>query len=101
MISKILLPAVRISIAEELKNRYGYNQSRIAEGLGVAQGAVSKYLNGHYSKETEALKNVIVENKMNSEVLRSIIEKKSHAEVAIGIDRLCADSFLLSLAHKS
>jgi predicted transcriptional regulator len=48
--SKEVVPAVRLIIARELKIRYNMTESRIAETLGIAQAAVSKYLNGSYSE---------------------------------------------------
>jgi predicted transcriptional regulator len=43
--SKEIVPAIRLAIAKELKERYGMTESNIAQILGVAQAAVSKYLN--------------------------------------------------------
>ncbi len=51
--SKEIVPAVRIVIAKELKIRYNMTESRIAEILGIAQAAVSKYLSGNYSELVE------------------------------------------------
>lgn len=41
---KILLPALRVLIAKELSETYGWTQTRIARKLGVTQAAVSGYL---------------------------------------------------------
>ena len=45
-ITKVILPAVRVNIAKQLDKKYGLSQKEIAQRLGVAQVAVSKYLNG-------------------------------------------------------
>ena len=47
--SKKIVPAARIVIARQLKEKYNMTESHIAEILGVAQAAVSKYLNNKYS----------------------------------------------------
>jgi predicted transcriptional regulator len=55
--SRLIVPAVRSTIARELKRRYEMTEEEIAGHLGVAQAAVSKYLKGKYSvriKEIEA-----------------------------------------------
>lgn len=51
--SKEIVPAARIALARELKSRYNMTESNIAQVLGVAQAAVSDYLNGNYSKVVE------------------------------------------------
>lgn len=60
--SKQIVPAARIAVARQLKSRYNMTESSIAQVLGVAQAAVSDYLNGNYSKLVEnAVKKVDVE----------------------------------------
>ena len=49
-----IVPAARIVIARQLKERYNMTESSIAAVLGVAQAAVSKYLNKPPSKAVEA-----------------------------------------------
>ncbi len=53
--SEEVIPAVRVAIARALKEEYGMSESRIAEILGVAQAAVSKYLNNKCSASVERL----------------------------------------------
>ncbi len=48
-ITRLVLPAIRINIAEQLEHKYKLNQKEISYRLGVAQVAVSKYLSGNYS----------------------------------------------------
>ena len=50
-----IIPAARVAIARTLKEKYGMNESRIAEILGVAQAAVSKYLNNKCSASVASL----------------------------------------------
>ena len=50
-----VVPAARIVIAKQLKSRYNMTESSIAGVLGVAQAAVSKYLNGKCSPTVAAV----------------------------------------------
>ncbi len=52
--TKEVVPAARLAIARELKARYNMTEGNIAKILGVAQAAVSKYLNGNYSETVSA-----------------------------------------------
>ena len=58
-ITKFVLPAIRISMAEEMNAKYNLNQSEIAHRLGIAQVAVSKYLNGRYSLRVKKIRDMI------------------------------------------
>ncbi len=51
--SKEIVPAARLLIAKQLKEKYNMSETNIAAVMGVAQAAVSKYLNGKYSKTVE------------------------------------------------
>ena len=53
--SKEIVPAARLLIAKQLKERYNMSETDIAAVIGVAQAAVSKYLNGKYSKTVERI----------------------------------------------
>ncbi|MHB1830124.1 MAG: transcriptional regulator [Candidatus Micrarchaeaceae archaeon] len=53
--SKEIVPAARLLIAKQLKERYNMSETNIAAVMGVAQAAVSKYLNGKYSKTVERI----------------------------------------------
>ena len=57
--SEEVIPAARVVIARALKEKYGMSESRIAQTLGVAQAAVSKYLNKKCSVSVERLCNSI------------------------------------------
>lgn len=54
-ITRFVLPAIRINIAQQLGRKYKLNQKEIAGKLGVAQVAVSKYLNGNYSESVRKI----------------------------------------------
>lgn len=88
-IIKFILPAVRASVAEVMRERYGYKERDIAEKLGVVQVAVSKYLHSRYSEEISRLKERIIERKLNDGVISNIVEGKGRREIDRSIDDLC------------
>ncbi len=97
-IIKVVLPAVRASIAETLRKKYGYKQEEIARRLGVVQVAVSKYLSGKHSKDIEQLKNYIMEHRLNGAIVKKLVadgpSKKTDAE----IDTLCEKLVAVNIA---
>ena len=76
-----ILPAVRVALAKELNEQYHLKEGLIAHYLGVAQAAVSKYLNGKYSdriKEIEAK----IDKAWISDYVKKIVEgKREYANV--------------------
>lgn len=67
---------MRIAIAKQLSEKYGFDQTMISKKLGVTQAAVSKYLNGDYSNEfKELLKNQIVEED-GTQIAKQIAEEQ-------------------------
>ena len=42
-ISKLILPAIRASVAQIMREEYNYRQNEIAERLGVVQVSISKF----------------------------------------------------------
>lgn len=53
--AKEIVPAARAMIARQLSEKYNMTECRIAAILGIAQAAVSKYLNSKQSEVTKAL----------------------------------------------
>jgi predicted transcriptional regulator len=88
-ITKVVLPAVRASVAEVMHEKYGYTQLEIAKKLGVVQVAVSKYLNKRYSKDIASVKAYILRRGLNKGVVSSIVKGKSRSEIDMKIDELC------------
>ncbi|MGC8710032.1 MAG: transcriptional regulator [Candidatus Micrarchaeia archaeon] len=61
-----VIPAIRSKLAKELMLKYKMKEKRVAEILGVAQAAISKYKSGKYSnkiKEIEAALDAAVVDK--------------------------------------
>ncbi len=75
---KEIVPAARLFIAAELKRRYDMKEQEIANLLGVAQAAVSKYLNGRYSEKVSELKEAIMKDERFNLYIEKIHEKKEH-----------------------
>lgn len=88
-ISRLILPAIRASVAEIMKQEYNYRQKEIAERLGVVQVSVSKYLNRRYSAEIEKLKKEIMEKGMSIKIVEDIVKGRSSEEIGKEIDSLC------------
>ena len=71
---KEIIPAARLFIATVLKKRYNMTEQDIADRLGVAQAAVSKYLNGKSSARIAEIKETI----MKDENLHSALVSALH-----------------------
>jgi predicted transcriptional regulator len=97
-ITRVLLPAVRASVAEVMHSRYNYTQEEIAAKLGVVQVAVSKYLNGRYSKAIGDAKRRIIRARLNEGVVRSILGKGTREDIDGEIDALCDKLLKFNLA---
>ena len=63
-----IVPAVRLVIAMELRSRYNMTEERIASILGVAQAAVSKYLNGKSSQTVKDISGQIDRAKISRHI---------------------------------
>lgn len=88
-ITRFVLPAVRASVAEKMRKKYSYNQQEIADILGIAQVAVSKYVNGRYSNHVAEIKRYITANRLDSDVIKYARESNSE-KVGKAINELCA-----------
>lgn len=88
-IVKVVLPAIRASVAEAMHNDYGYSQERIANKLGVVQVAVSKYLHGRYSKDISNAKKYIVQHGLDRAVVSKIAKGGNRKQIDGAIDELC------------
>lgn len=64
--SKEIVPAVRLVIIRELNTKYNMTEDKIAEVLGIAQAAVSKYINGNYSKTVGEASKKVDMNEVNA-----------------------------------
>ena len=75
---KIILPAIRILIAKELLEKYGYTQLQVSRLLGVSQPFLNYYISGRRRP-----KHIVVLEK--NPLIRDIVKK----EVNCLIERRC------------
>jgi len=94
---RLTLPAVRIAVAERLSLR-GMKQEEIARLLGVAQPAVSKYLNHKYSSKVARIERLIKEEGLEGEVVQMVFKHKSKNEISKNIDRTASHGILVQFA---
>lgn len=99
-IFKLTIPAARIAVARTLNKRYEMNQEQIARNLGLAQAAVSKYLNGRYSQKIKRVEWLIVKKRYAVPIARMIIAKKDRKSVLLKIDELAANGYVVKEALK-
>jgi predicted transcriptional regulator len=93
-ISREVVPAVRAYLAEVMSIEYGYRQQQIAKKLGIAQVAVSKYLNGKYSEDVARMKRM-VSQAMTRETARTIIESKDVNQANAAIEKVSEQYVLI------
>ncbi len=89
-ISKLILPAIRASVAEAMNKEFNYKQNEIAGALGVVQVSVSKYLNRRYSARIGRIREHIEKLGLNREIVNGIRDGNGPEEVARRVDTLCA-----------
>lgn len=97
---KLTIPAVRVAVAKSLSNDYGMNQAEIAQRLGIAQAAVSKYLSNKYSRKIAALEKNIQQNRLERPIAKAIASKEDKKKVKLKIDRLASSENLVKTAMK-
>ena len=98
-ITKLVLPAIRIAVAESLSKGYNYKQEEIAEKLGIVQVAVSKYLNKKYSKKVEKIKLYIESKGLTENITKSIVSGGKPEEIDNEINALCENKEILQIAQ--
>ncbi len=90
-ITRLILPAVRIGLAEQMSSKYKMRQKEIAERLGIAQVAVSKYLNGKYSKEVRTVKDKISASGILDDTAKKVSATSNSRAVNSMVNELCAE----------
>ncbi len=91
-ITRTVVPAVRAYVAEVMSSECKYRQQEIADKLGIAQVAVSNYLNRKYSPEVARVK-LIVAKQLSSSTVRGIVEKGSRDQISREIQTI-SESFI-------
>ena len=95
---KVTIPAVRIAVAIALSKEHGMSETVIANRLGVAQAAVSKYLSGRYSARIGRLVRLIIEKKMHVELVNAINLGQKRENIAILTDKIASNRMLMERA---
>ncbi len=90
-ITKVILPAVRATVAQTMNNEYGWTQEKIAKELGVVQVAVSKYLNNKYSKDVQKVAETIKTKGIDKVIAKELKNGKTPKEITTIIDSACID----------
>ncbi len=86
-----MIPAVRAYLADVMYTKYHYKQQEIANRLGLAQVAVSKYINMKYSSSVARAKAGIARRIAGTAFVKEILESKDPDEVNRRIERLCEE----------
>lgn len=95
---KSTIPAIRTTVAIELKRKHHMNETEIAKILGIAQAAVSKYLSGSRSPKIDKLARFVAANHMQDKVVKAILSKKGQEEINNQIDKAAAQRSLIRKA---
>lgn len=74
------------------------NETEIAKVLGIAQAAVSKYLNGRYSKNVKRVAAAVRSGKFDKEIVKRIIAKRSASEISDIMEKIATDEGLVRVA---
>ncbi len=74
--TKYILPALRVSIAKNLFEKFNFNQENIAISLEVTQPVVSKYLSESFDEKIKLILNNEKLTKTGLEIAESIANKK-------------------------
>lgn len=88
-ITKEMIPAVRAYLAEVMSRRYKLTQQEIAAKLGIAQVAVSKYINMRYSTSLAKAKRDVARHIGDPSFVNGIMRSRSSEEVNRKIEKFC------------
>ncbi|MGD0510315.1 MAG: hypothetical protein ABSA33_00595 [Candidatus Micrarchaeaceae archaeon] len=95
---KLTIPALRIAVSCSLSKGHKMNETDIANALGIAQAAVSKYLNGKYSKEVKRVVDAVKSEGFDQQIAKRVLEKAGIEEVSGLIERAATSKRLVNVA---
>lgn len=90
-IAQTMIPAVRVYLAQTMSSRYKLKQREIAARLGIAQVAVSKYLNMRYSASVAKARAEAARRISKTHLVNEILESRSANDANMRIERFCED----------
>lgn len=88
---KLVLPALRASIAKRLYEDYDFSQEEIAASLGLTQAAVSKYLSGKYGAEVKELEKAEKIRNVGERVASGIAKTPSASQIFREVCNCCRE----------
>jgi len=97
---RIAIPAMRVSVSNRLNKEHNMSESEIAKRLGIAQPAVSKYLNRRYSKRIARLEKLISSKGLEKPVVKAILSNAGPKMVNDSIDSISENTMLMEDALK-
>jgi predicted transcriptional regulator len=80
-----VIPAIRSKLAKELMLKYKMKEEKVAEILGVAQAAISKYKSGRYSQKIKE-----IETKLDDTIVDKYAKLLSDNGKSYGEESMCA-----------
>lgn len=83
-IVKELLPAVKLKVSKEMAKNHNLTQAEIARRVGITQAAISKYLNGKYSKKL-----LYMESKINNMEIMHLTDEIMKGDKIKAQERVC------------
>jgi predicted fused transcriptional regulator/phosphomethylpyrimidine kinase/predicted transcriptional regulator len=86
---RILLPALRIMVARQLSENYGWTQTKIAKKLGVTQAAVSGYLTQEVDIATPLFSSEELGTIAKSLTSEMVMKKLNHADLINNVCEIC------------
>lgn len=94
----LIIPAARAAIAKLLVKEYNMGQAEIALKLSTTQAAISKYLNGHYSKRLKALEEEIDGYGISSDIAEQVAEGAPKHKISESLDRIAYQKSVVNRA---
>lgn len=95
---KLTIPAVRVAVSESLAKEHGMSETEIARGFGIAQAAVSKYLNGNYSEKVRKIVKLIVSNRLHNDIVNAFLKGKNADCIARLVDEAASNKKIIKTA---
>jgi predicted transcriptional regulator len=95
---RFTIPAVRVAVSRALSKEHGMSETLIANRLGIAQAAVSKYISGNYSKRVARIVGAVVSQKAHLPVVKEILKNGKAGRVSELIDRAASGDELVAFA---
>ena len=80
-----IIPAIRSRLANTLINKYNLKEEKVAELLGVAQAAISKYKTGKYSEKIKK-----IEGRLSDELIDKYARVLSESGKSRSGEALCS-----------